>query len=89
MILFFILLTLGIIIGKHIYEIHNFNYEAILQQLQVANKEEIFDKMKQRNPLLIHNLGNKNEYTRNININNLIIDNPGYIIHNNLQPNFI
>ena len=28
--------------GKHIYEIHNTNKDAILEQLQSANKEDIF-----------------------------------------------
>ena len=81
MILFFILLTLGIIIGKHIYEIHNFNHEAFLQQLQSATSEEIFEKLKERNPLLIHNLGNKNDTIRELTIQKLISDNPGYIIN--------
>ena len=83
MILVLILITLGIIIGKHIYEIHNFNHEAILQQLQSATREEIFEKLKERNPLLIHNLGTKNDRIRELTIKKLILQNPGYIINDN------
>ena len=61
MILQLFLLFLMIIIGKHIYEIHNFNYEAIIEQLQSANKSLISEKLKERKPLLIHNLANKND----------------------------
>ena len=46
MIFFIIILTLIILIGKHIYEIHNFNHEATLQQIQVANATELIDKLK-------------------------------------------
>ena len=42
---FYILLLLVIVFMiKHIYEIHNFNHDAILEQLQSANKDEIFEK---------------------------------------------
>ena len=54
--------------------------EALLQQLQTATSEEIFEKLKERNPLLIHNLGNKNDLLRNLTIKSLINENPGYII---------
>ena len=81
MIFFLIFIVLMIIIGKHIYEIHNINHEAVLEQLQSANQEEIFEKLKERNPLLIHNLGNKNELLRDLSFDKLINDNPGHIIY--------
>ena len=84
MIFYLLFIIILILIGKHIYEIHNFNYEANIEQLQSANKEEIFEKYKERKPLLIHNLGNKNDLFFNLSFNKLIEDNPGHIIfHNN------
>ena len=82
---FYILLLLVIVFMiKHIYEIHNFNHDAILEQLQSGNKDEIFEKMKERKPLLIHNLGNQNNLFTDLSFNKLIEDNPGHIIfHNN------
>ena len=74
-------LFIAILIGKHIYEIHNFNHEAVLEQLQTSLSEEIFELLKERKPLLIHNLGNKNEYAREISFTKLIEDNPGHIIY--------
>ena len=61
MIFYLLFLAIAILIGKHIYEISNFNHNATLEQLQSANKEDIFEHLKERKPLLIHNLGNKNE----------------------------
>ena len=60
MIISILLILIIIFMIKHIYEIHNFNHDAILEQLQSGNKDEIFEKMKERKPLLIHNLGNQN-----------------------------
>ena len=56
MIFFFILLTLSIIIGKYIYELHQFNHSADLIQIQNPNHLEIKESIKSRSPLLIHNL---------------------------------
>ena len=81
MILKLILICLFIIIGKQIYEIHNFNHDSILQQLQNANQSEIFYKLKERNPLIIHNISSQINSSQNINLSQLIYDNPGYIIH--------
>jgi len=64
---------------KHIYEIHNVNNNAILEQLQNANSEEIFEHLKERKPLLIHNLGNKHEKYNNLSFDKLSSDNPGLI----------
>ena len=81
MIFYLLFIIILILIGKHIYEIHNFNYEANIEQLQSANKEEIFEKYKERKPLLIHNLGTKNDKIRELTIQKLISENPGYIIN--------
>tara|TARA_B110000967_G_scaffold171638_1_gene182211 strand:- start:2762 stop:3454 length:693 start_codon:yes stop_codon:yes gene_type:complete len=76
-----ILLFIVIFIGKHIYEIHNYNQSAVLDQLQYANKEEINELLKERKPLLIHNLGNKYEEYNNLSFQKISEDNPGHIIH--------
>jgi len=81
MILYLIFLLITILIGKHIYEIHNYNHTAVLEQLQSANKEEINELLKERKPLLIHNLGNKHEEYNNLSFHKLSDDNPGHIIH--------
>tara|TARA_Y100001970_G_scaffold190117_1_gene231156 strand:- start:231 stop:944 length:714 start_codon:yes stop_codon:yes gene_type:complete len=84
MIFYILFLVLLILVIKHIYEIHNFNQGGIMEQLQSANKELIFEKLKERKPLLIHNLGNKNDIFLDLSFNKLIQDNPGHIIfHNN------
>lgn len=81
MIFYLLFLAIAILIGKHIYEIHNTNKDATLEQLQSANKEDIFEKLKERKPLLIHNLGNKNEEYNQLTFEKLNKDNPGLIIH--------
>ena len=83
MIIYLILLTLLILTIKHIYEIHNVNTNAVLEQLQSANSEEIIDHLKERKPLLVHNLVNKYEKYNNLSFDKLSQDNPGLIIHDN------
>jgi len=81
MIIYLIFLTILILTFKHIYEIHNINTSAILEQLQSANSEEIAENLKERKPLLIHNLVNKYEKFNNLSFQKLSDDNPGLIIH--------
>lgn len=81
MIFYLIFLCICVFIGKHIYEIHNYNHSAILEQVQSANKDEICALLKERNPLLIHNLGNKHKEYNNLSFQKLSDDNPGHIIH--------
>jgi len=80
MIFYLLLLFIAIFIVKHVYEIHNYNHTAQLEQLQSANKEEITSFLKERSPLLIHNLGNKYEEYNNLSFLKLSDDNPGHII---------
>ena len=79
MIFYLLILMIIILMIKHIYEIHNVNNNAILEQLQNANSEEIFEHLKERKPLLIHNLGNKYEKYNNLSFDKLSSDNPGLI----------
>lgn len=83
MIFYLIFLTIVVLTIKHIYEIHNINSNAVLEQLQSANSEEIFENLKERKPLLIHNLVNKYEKYNNLSFEKLSLDNPGLIIHDN------
>jgi len=83
MIFYLIFLTIIVLTIKHIYEIHNINTNAVLEQLQSANSEEIFEHLKERKPLLIHNLVNKYEKYNNLSFEKLSDDNPGLIIHDN------
>ena len=69
--------------GKYIYDLHNFNLNATVQQLQSSNSMIIQDKLKDKNPLIIHNLGTKYENLHNYTFERLIQQNPGYIINYN------
>lgn len=81
MIFYIIFIIIAIIAIKHIYEISNYNHNAVLEQLQSANKEEIYELLKERKPLLIHNLGNKHEEYNDLSFTRISDDNPGHIIH--------
>ena len=83
MIFYLIFLTIVILTIKFIYEIYNINSNAVLEQLQSANSGEIFEHLKERKPLLIHNLVNKYEKYNNLSFEKLSEDNPGLIIHDN------
>jgi hypothetical protein len=83
MIIYLIFLTIIILTIKHIYEIHNINTNAVLEQLQSANSDEINEHLKERKPLLIHNLVNKYEKYNNLSFEKLSQENPGLIIHDN------
>jgi len=82
MIFFFIILTLSIIIGKCIYELNQFNHSAELIQIQNPNRHEIKELIDTKSPLLIHNLIGKYDLTE-LSLENLIKNNPGYIINDN------
>ena len=80
-----VLIIIIILVCKHIYEIHNINYENNIYHMQNNNKEDISEKIKYRNPIIFHNLGNQIELIKDINISYLIDKNPGYIINDNLK----
>ena len=83
MILYLILLLIIILTIKHIYEIYDINTNAILEQLQNANKEEISEIIKENKPLLVHNLVNKYDKFNNLSFHRLSQDNQGLIINDN------
>ena len=82
MILFFIILTLSIIIGKYIYELNQFNHSSELIQIQNPNHLEIKQSIKTKSPIIIHNLIGKYDLSE-ISLDSLINNNPGYIINDN------
>jgi len=83
MIFYLFLIIIIILVSKHIYEIHNYNPVFSIESLQSANNEIISEKIKERNPLLIHNLSNKSNLLRDLSFEKLIKDNPGHIILDN------
>ena len=83
MIFYLILLLIIILTIKHIYEIYDINTNAILEQLQNANKEEISEIIKENKPLLVHNLVNKYDKFNNLSFDKLSQDNQGLIINDN------
>jgi len=82
MIVYFILAILIVLISFYVHELHKFNPNAELIQIQESNKSIISEKIKEKSPLLIHNLSNKVEFT-GVTIDNLVLNNPGYIIKDN------
>ena len=82
MLLFFLVIALSILIGKYIYEIHQFNHSAELIQLQDPNHLVIKDLLKDKSPIIIHNLVGKYDISE-LSLDSLIKKNPGYIINDN------
>jgi len=82
MIFLFLFLTILLFIGKYIYEIHQINYSAELVQLQNPNHVIIKDLLKERSPIIIHNLIGKYDISE-LSIDSLVKNNPGYIINDN------
>ena len=60
----------------NIYELHDYNLDAIVIELQNSNPIMIQEYYKQKSPLLIHNTKPINE-----TIKMLVLKNPGYIIN--------
>ena len=83
MILFLLFFTILAIMGKHIYELQQLNLNASVQQIQSPNSMVLQEKMRDKSPLIVHNLGNKYDIFQNISFENLIQQNPGYIINDN------
>ena len=72
-----LILFLGIIITKSIHDLHKFNYNATIQQLQSSNSAVIQDALKDKHPLVIHNVRIK---TEDLTHDTLVSRNPGYIV---------
>jgi len=64
--------------GKDCYELRRFNYEGSIQVLQSLNEVVVREKMKEMNPLLIHNI-----VTPELTVRDLVTQNPGYILREN------
>ena len=80
MLFWIILIVVIVLMGKYIYELHQFNHSAQLIQLQNPNKSMIQETILEKSPLIIHNLINKKKELTNITIQEIINKNPGYII---------
>lgn len=80
LIFIFLIIIYLIFVYKHISEIHKFNHEATIEQLQNINTELFIEKTKERKPLLIYNLGNNNNTWLNLSFDKIVLDNPGLII---------
>lgn len=59
---------------KECRDLHQFNYEGVIQELQSSNKTVIGEKLKEKNPLLIHNV-----IMSSVHIKDILVNNPGYI----------
>ena len=78
MIIWILLLLVVIWMGKDCYELRRFNYEGSIQVLQSLNEVVVREKMKDMNPLLIHNI-----VTPEVTMSDLVTQNPGYILREN------
>ena len=72
-----ILLVILLIIwmGKECRELHQFNYEGRIKELHSSNKTVIHEKLKDKHPLLIHNI-----ISPTMTIKEILQHNPGYIL---------
>ena len=78
MILFLLILTITIFMIKNIYQLHDFNSESEIIQLQNANSVIIQEKYKELSPLIVHN-----SKSSDIQLETIVNENPGYIINDN------
>ena len=77
MLLILTLLMIGIIVAKCIHELHKFNYNGRIQQLQSLNSVVVQESLKQKEPLVIHNVRIP---TEDLTHETLVSQNPGYIV---------
>ena len=79
-----IIIAIFILISiKYILDIRKINNSAELIQLQNPNHVEINETIQKKSPLIIHNLSSKYLDIENKSINEIINNNPGYIINDN------
>jgi hypothetical protein len=77
MFLILTLILIGIIIAKYIYDLHKFNYNGHIQQLQSLNSVVVQESLKHKGPLVIHNVRIPSE---DLTHETLVSQNPGYIV---------
>ena len=73
-----IFLLVGIFIVKSIHELHKFNYSASVQQLQSLNSVVVQESLRNKEPLIIHNVSIKGD--EELTHETLVSNNPGYIV---------
>lgn len=76
----FALLAILIYIIYTIRDLHKFNLNSTIIQLQDLNTATIQTRLKERSPIVIHNARFSNRVTT---INDLVRNNPGYIVNDN------
>ena len=83
MFLLLIIIIIVAIVFKHSYDLFQFNLNAKIDHIQNPNPHIIQDKIKEKSPIIIHNISNEDKMFENFTFEKLIIDNPGYIINHN------
>ena len=82
--IFYILLIIFIIIhSKGIYDINKISLESEILTLQNGNEMDIKSALKNLYPLLIYNFSSRNNILRELTLEKIIQNNPGYIINDN------
>jgi hypothetical protein len=83
MIIWIILLILISICVKYSFELRKFNSSAELIQLQNPTNTTINELLNKKSPLIVHNLASRYLEIDDLTIDNLVKNNPGYIIKDN------
>lgn len=83
MIIQIIIVIFILICVKYSLDLQKFNHSAELIQLQNPNHIEISENIEKKSPLMIHNLASKYLDIKNKSINEIVKNNPGYIIIDN------
>ena len=83
MLLFLIIIIILTIIFKYSYDLFQFNLNPDIQHIQNPNIHIIQDKIKDKSPIIIHNIIDDNNIFQNFTYEKIINDNPGYIINHN------
>lgn len=87
--IFYIIFIVYILISiKYILDLNKINHNAELISIQNPNEITIKELLNKNSPIIVYNLSSKYFQENNYSINNLISDNPGYIINDN-QKNII
>ena len=70
------LIAVIIYIIYSVRELHKFNLNATIIQLQDLNSATIQTKLKERSPIIVHNA----RFSKSSSIKDIVKDNPGYIV---------
>ena len=83
MLIHFIIILFIIISCKYNYDMIQFNQITDIKEIHKANKVHIQTELKDKNPIIVHNLLSNYDSLKHISIESLNKSEPGYIIKDN------